>query len=118
MTLGDLLGNATTETPLVVLIASAILAAAGWIGRRVARSIARQGARLGTVEKVLKSERLRRRQLEQILREERIPLPYWPDDPAELYAPYAGRGPWPEAGDEPATTHLETQYFTSPRRNP
>lgn len=86
MTLGDLLGNATTETPLVVLMASGILAVAGFIGRRVARSIARQGARVGTLERTLRSERLRRRQLEQCIREDGVPLPYWPDDPAELYA--------------------------------
>jgi hypothetical protein len=34
---------------------------------------------------VVKLERARRRQVEQCLREDGIPLPYWPDDPPELY---------------------------------
>lgn len=113
-------------SPLLAVITGVILVVAGWIARRVAASMRRQGVRVGALERAVKSERNRRRQVEQCLREHGIRLPYWPDDPAELYAPYSGPGPWPEDGfplprepdDEPATNHLETQYFTSPRRTP
>lgn len=106
-------------SPTLAIATAVIFIAAGWIARRVAASIRRQGARLGAVERSLKSERNRRRQVEQCLREHGIRLPYWPDDPAELYAAYSGPGPWPEDGvplpradDEPATNHLQTQYFS------
>lgn len=98
MTLGDLLGNANAETPIVVIVAGVLIAAAGWIGGRAFRSVRRQGARVGAVERKVSLEQTRRRQVEQLLRELRVPLPYWPDDPAELYAPYSGPGPWPEDG--------------------
>jgi hypothetical protein len=72
-------------SPLLAIITAVLLLAAGWIARKAAASMRRQGARLGTVEKVVKLERARRRQVEQCLREDGIPLPYWPDDPPELY---------------------------------
>lgn len=104
----DLL-SLTNGRPLLAL-AALVLAAAGWIARRAFRSQARQGSRIGTLEKVLKSERTRRRQVEQCLREQGIELPYWPDDPAELhgitaqrrsYDPYHYEDPSPEG---PPTT--------------
>jgi hypothetical protein len=125
-TLADLFGNANGQTPLIVLIAGVILLAAGWIGRKAFASQQRQGRRLGVLEQLLTSERTRRRQLEQTLREHGIHLSYWPGDPAELYAPYSGRGPWPEdgvplpyedQGADPDTAHLQTQYFIPPRPN-
>jgi hypothetical protein len=85
-TLADLLGNANGQTPLVVIVAGVILLAAAWIGGRVFRSMQRQGGRIGKLEQAARSERIRRRQLEQCLRERGIRLPYWPDDPPELYA--------------------------------
>jgi hypothetical protein len=123
-TLADLLGNANGQTPLIVVVAGVILLAAGWIARKAFASQQRQGRRIGAVEKLLRSERTRRRQLEQTLREHGIRLSYWPDDPAELYAPYSGPGPWPDDGvplpyeDQGAglaTTHLQTQFFVPPR---
>jgi hypothetical protein len=95
VTLSDLLGNARDAPLLLVLfgaLLSVVVTAAGIIGRRLVASMARQGARIGTLERTLRSERLRRRQLEQCLREDGIPLPYWPDDPPELYAANARRG--------------------------
>lgn len=108
-TVADLLVSANGHTPLVLLLAAILLAAASWIGVRVFRSLQRQGTRIGGVEKSLREERIRRRQVEQCVREAGIELPYWPGDPAELHAitaarraptydPYSGRGPWPEDG--------------------
>lgn len=104
MTIGDLLGNATAETPLLVLIAGGLLSVAAFVGRRAAASMQRQGRRIGAVENALKLERTRRRQLEQCLRELNVPLPYWPDDPPGLYRPTRLAPPLEDDGDEPYTT--------------
>jgi hypothetical protein len=61
-------------SPLLAIITAVLLLAAGWIARKAAASMRRQGARLGTVEKVVKLERARRRQVEQCLREDGIPF--------------------------------------------
>jgi hypothetical protein len=90
-TVSDLLVSANGHTPLVLLLAAILLAAAGWIGVRVFRSLQRQGARIGGLEKSLREERIRRRQTEQCVREAGIDLPYWPGDPAELHAITAAR---------------------------
>jgi hypothetical protein len=84
VSIGDLVGNGA-QTPLVVVIASGLLAIAGFIGKRAAASMARQGARVGRLEIVAAAEQTRRRQLEQCLREFGFPLPYWDGDPPELY---------------------------------
>lgn len=84
MTVGDLIGNGS-QTPLLVVIASGLLAIAGFIGKRAAASMQRQGARLGRLEISGAAEQTRRRQLEQCLREYGFPLPYWDGDPPELY---------------------------------
>lgn len=116
-TLAELFGNANGQTPLIVLIAGGLLLVAGWIGGRVFRSLQRQGARIGRLEQTLRSERARRRQLEQCLRERGIPLPYWTDDPPELYLAgrFDRRDVDEDQGDgEPGTYHLETQHFVPP----
>lgn len=123
-TLADLFGNANGQTPLVMLVAGAALLIAGWIGGRVFRSLQRQGARVGRLEQLARSERARRRQLEQCLRERGIPLPYWPDDPPELYL--AGRFDRDDVDEHQSddvdpnagTAHLETQYFVPARPTP
>jgi hypothetical protein len=91
MTLGDVAGVLTGDTPLVLVLAVALVVLAAWIGRRASASVQRQGARLGAVEQQLHSEVTRRRQVEQLLRDLGDPLPYWPDDPAGLHRPPAGR---------------------------
>lgn len=87
MTVGELLGDPSAQTPLLVVLAGALLAIARIIGKRAAASMQRQGTRLGALEKLVLSERTRRRQLEECVRNYGYPLPYWPDDPAELYRP-------------------------------
>jgi hypothetical protein len=72
-------------SPALAILTAVLLLAAGWIARKAAASMRRQGARLGAVEKVVRLERSRRRQVEQCLRERGIPLPYNPEDPPELY---------------------------------
>ena len=110
-------------SPVLAIATAVVLLAAGWIARRVARSMQRQGARVGALEQRLRSERIRRRQLEQCIRENGIRLPYWPDDPAELYVAYSVSGareddvPPPRAAGD-GTAHLETQHFVDPRRTP
>jgi hypothetical protein len=120
VTLSDLFSNAR-DAPLLLLgfgaLLSIVVTAAGIIGRRLVASMARQGARVGTLERTMRSERLRRRQLEQCLREDGIPLPYWPDDPPELYSQWRSRlperpdwSPAPERDprDDPRDEHPET----------
>lgn len=87
MTIGDLLGTPEAHTPLLVVLAGALLAIARVVGKRAAASMQRQGARIGELETAHTSERTRRRQLEECLRAYGFPLPYWPDDPPELYRP-------------------------------
>lgn len=113
-------------SPVLAITTAVVLLAAGYIARRVARSMQRQGARVGTLEKLARLERSRRRQVEQCLREEGIPLPYWPEDPPELYL--AGtRRPARDVDDDQDdehqvpdldTAHMDTQYFIPPRPTP
>lgn len=105
-------------SPVLAIATAVILLAAGWIARAARSSMRRQGTRVGTLERAVKSERNRRRQTEQCLREHGIRLPYWPDDPAELYAAYSGVPLLHEDDEAPKTNRLETQYFTSPGRTP
>jgi hypothetical protein len=121
----SLIDQVIPGSPGLAIATAVLLLACGWIARKAAASMRRQGARLGAVEKAVKLERTRRRQVEQCLRERGMPLPYWPDDPPQLYAPYSGPGPWPQdgiplpyedddQGDE-FTTELATQHFTRHR---
>jgi hypothetical protein len=105
-TLGDLL--ARRDTPVLLLLAVAVLLAASLIARKAFASQARQGKRLGTIERLMQSERTRRRQVEQVLREQGIELPYWPDDPAELHGITAiRRSSYYSSDDLPAPPYLE-----------
>lgn len=104
-------------SPVLAITTAVLLLAAAWIARRVYGSMRRQGARVGKLEQTARLERSRRRQVEQSLREVGIPLPYWPDDPPELYL--AGvrtrdDDQADEQADDPHTSHLETQYFIKP----
>jgi hypothetical protein len=61
--------------------AAVLLALAAAIARRITRRSARpQGERLGTLERLVESERTRRRQVEAQLVDLGVPLPYWPPD--------------------------------------
>jgi hypothetical protein len=104
VTVGDLLGNPSAQTPLLVVLAGGLLAIAGFIGKRAAGSMQRQGARIGGLEVQATSEQTRRRQLEECIRSYGFPLPYWPDDPAELYRPPAPHYIDDVDDFEPATT--------------
>jgi len=102
------------STPWLVLC-GVLLAIAGAVARRQGMSARRQGARIGRLEQLARSERIRRRQLEQVLREAGTHLPYWPDDPPEFYTPPEPAEDDTDA-DDAGTTHLETQYFIPPRK--
>jgi hypothetical protein len=87
------------------VFATLLLALAAAIARRISRRSARpQGERLGELERLVESERTRRRQSERELYERYgVELPYWPPDgPSQPrphnYEPYSGPGPWPEDG--------------------
>jgi hypothetical protein len=108
-------------SPALAIVTAILLLAAGWIARRAARSMQRQGARVGTLERVTRLERSRRRQVEQTLREHGIRLPYWPDDPPELYLAGArladdeDQDVDEDQDDDPRTSQVPTQYFTRDR---
>lgn len=108
-------------SPVLAILTAVALLAAGWIARRAARSMQRQGARVGALEKGFRLERSRRRQVEQTLREHGIRLPYWPDDPPELYLAGARPARVDDVEDDQDdeldgyTTELATQHFTRNR---
>lgn len=115
-TLGDVLGSLRTDSPWLLVLAVALLSAAGAVGRRVTGSIGRIGARVGELEAVARSERNRRRQVEAELVALGIRLPYWPEDPP-VPASWRRRRPADDdedQGDElpPATT--EASYSPPP----
>lgn len=81
MTLADVLGTLRADSPVLLVLAVAVLSAAAATGRRVMASARRQGERIGALEALTKSEQTRRRQVEAELIECGVPLPYWPEDP-------------------------------------
>jgi hypothetical protein len=82
VSVGELVGKLVApDSPWLFVFAVAVLVAAAGIGRRLFASITRQGARIGALENLARSEQTRRRQVEAELTELGIPLPYWPDDP-------------------------------------
>lgn len=121
MTVSELLGKLLApDSPWLLALAVLVLVAAAGIGRRLFASQRAQGARIGALERRADSERTRRRQVEAELVELGIPLPYWPDDPAdprelavlrrrlrELDVP-------PPADDE----DLEDEYYSAGRHGP
>jgi hypothetical protein len=79
------LGNGLQVTgavaPWWVGLAILLLSTAGAIARRTSRrSNVPQGERLGRLERMASEERTRRRQLEAVLAELGVPLPFWPPD--------------------------------------
>jgi len=112
----DAMQAAGVDSPAWLVLCAVLLAIAGAVARRQGQSARRQGSRIGGLEQLARTERIRRRQLEAVLREHGIRLPYWPDDPPEFYTPTV---PADDDGgddeDDPRTAHLETQYFTRDR---
>jgi hypothetical protein len=120
VTIGELLGNPNAQTPILAVIAAGLLAVARVVGKRAAASMQRQGARLGAVEDLQLSERTRRRQLEECLRANGFPLPYWPDDPPELYRPPPPRYRYDDEDEDPAAAGERLVYDppTTEQRRP
>jgi len=114
-TLLDALQAVGVDSPAWLVLCAVLLAIAGAVARRQGLSARRQGARIGALEQLARTERIRRRQLEQVLREEGTKLPYWPGDPPEFYTPTAAAADDDQADDDLDTAHLETQYFTRDR---
>jgi hypothetical protein len=83
-TIGDLIGNLRADSPWLVFVAAALLAAAGGVARRLMASMQRIGARVGELERSRDSERTRRRQVEAELVSLGVPLSLWPEDPPGL----------------------------------
>jgi hypothetical protein len=81
-TLGEVLGSLRADSPWLLLVAGVVFAGASAAYKRAAGSMQRIGARVGALETLAEKERTRRRQVEAVLLELGIPLPYWPDDPA------------------------------------
>jgi hypothetical protein len=68
--------------------ATVLLALAAGIARRITRRSARpQGERLGDLERRLTLEQTRRRQIEAVLIDDGLRLPYWPPDGPNQYRP-------------------------------
>jgi hypothetical protein len=87
MTLADLInGNLPWWA---TAFAAVLLSIAAGIARRITRRSARpQGERLGELERLVLLEQTRRRQIEAVLIDDGLPLPYWaPDGPNQ----YRGR---------------------------
>ena len=82
------------------VFATLLLALAAAIARRISRRSAKpQGERLGSLERVLESERTRRRQVEALLVQRYgIQLPYWPPDGPNQPRPPADR--WDDDEDQ------------------
>jgi len=99
-TVADLIASAKADSPWLVLFAGVLLALAGAVGRRLFGTLQRFGARLGALEGAVKLEATRRRQTEEVTRDHGIPLPYWPGDPAELYARRQRYAPAYDDGDQ------------------
>lgn len=79
-----------------------------WRVARAARASAqRQGERIGELEKRAALERTRRLQVESVLIDDGLRLPYWPPDGPIEYRPRPGRfiddDPAPAVDQEPAT---------------
>lgn len=110
----EALQAAGVDSPAWLVLCAVLLAIAGAVARRQGLSARRQGSRIGGLEQLARTERIRRRQLEAVLREHGIRLPYWPDDPPEFYTPITPADDDGQAAD-PDTAHLETQYFTRDR---
>jgi len=111
----EALQAAGLNDPAWLVLCAVLLAIAGAVARRQGLSARRQGARIGALEQLARTERIRRRQLEQVFREQGIKLPYWPGDPPEFYTPTAPADDDDQAADDLDTAHLETQYFTRDR---
>jgi len=103
------------DSPAWLVLCTVLLAIAGVVARRQGLSARRQGARIGRLEQLARTERIRRRQLEAVLREHRIRLPYWPDDPPEFYTPPEPADDDDDQADD-GTTHLQTQFFVPARK--
>jgi hypothetical protein len=81
VTVAELLGKLLApDSPWLLVVAVLVLVAAAGIARRLFRSVAGIGARVGELERLTDSERTRRRQVEDLLLRLGIPLPYWPPD--------------------------------------
>lgn len=76
MTVSDVLQLAG----VLVTAAGLLLTAAGAVARRQLQSARAQGARIGRLERMTVLERVRRIQVEQVLRELNVYVPPWPLD--------------------------------------
>lgn len=81
MSIAELLTSARADSPWLLFVAAVLFAAAAAAARRIAGTLRRLGARVGTLEQRSQLERVRRYQLEAAVRREGIPLAPWPDDP-------------------------------------
>lgn len=80
-TFGDVVGKVLgPESPWLLVLTVALLAAAAGVARRLTGSLRRIGERAGELERVTESERTRRRQVEAELTALGVRLPYWPPD--------------------------------------
>jgi hypothetical protein len=78
-TVAEALQAAGAAGPWLAL-ALVLLGIAGRIARAARRSAVLQGQRIGELERVTNSEKTRRQQVESVLRDLGVPLPYWPPD--------------------------------------
>jgi hypothetical protein len=68
--------------------AAVLLSVAAGVARRITRRSARpQGERLGELERRLDLEQTRRKQIEAVLIDDGLRLPYWPPDGPNQYRP-------------------------------
>jgi hypothetical protein len=90
------------------LFATLLLALAAGIARRISRRSARpQGERLGEIERRQELERTRRRQIEAVLLDLGVPLPYWPPDGPNQPRPRPAPAPLDDELDDDQADQLE-----------
>lgn len=99
--------------------ATVLLALAGAVARRVTQRSARpQGERLGEIERRQELERTRRRQVEALLLDLGVQLPYWPPDGPNQPRPRPYRDDMADELDDPADDVDELGPETIARRVP
>lgn len=68
------------ESPGWFVASAVLLALAAAVARRQSASSRSQGKRIGRLEKILALEVVRRRQVEAVLLQDGLRLPWWPED--------------------------------------
>lgn len=120
MSIADVLARLLDPgSPWLTYVAVGLVAVAGGIAKRLWTSLRLQGARIGEVERIADSERTRRRQVESVLADLGVPLPYWPPDGPDVAVARRRKAASPASPASPAPDYpgddAETSIYDSQR---